>query len=96
MVADIFLSRALINNKIDNYHNENHNTGNFLRDNNMILKLILSILMLFKVRDISESSGNSSKPHCFELYAAGNEVIKACKTDADGKVVEGNKALIRR
>ena len=30
-----------------------------------------------------------SKPHCFELFAAGNEVIKACKTDSDGKVVEG-------
>jgi len=39
---------------------------------------------------MSETSGGSSKPHCFELYSAlGNEVIKACKTDADGKVVEG-------
>lgn len=30
------------------------------------------------------------KPHCFELYAAGSEFIKACKTDSEGKVVEGN------
>lgn len=29
------------------------------------------------------------KPHCFELYAAGSEFIKACKTDSEGKVVEG-------
>lgn len=31
------------------------------------------------------------KPHCFELYAAGSEFIKACKTDSEGKVVEGNE-----
>ena len=31
-----------------------------------------------------------SKPHCFELYSSVNEVIKACKTDSEGKVVEGN------
>jgi len=30
-----------------------------------------------------------NKPHCFELYATNNEVIKACKTDSEGKVVEG-------
>ena len=34
-------------------------------------------------------TADRSKPHCFELFAAGNEVIKACKTDSDGKVVEG-------
>ena len=38
-----------------------------------------------RVREVAERS----KPHCFELFAAGNEVIKACKTDSDGKVVEG-------
>ena len=30
-----------------------------------------------------------NKPHCFELFATNNEVIKACKTDSEGKVVEG-------
>ena len=34
-------------------------------------------------------TADRSKQHCFELFAAGNEVIKACKTDSDGKVVEG-------
>lgn len=29
------------------------------------------------------------KPHCFELYATGTDFIKACKTDSEGKVVEG-------
>ena len=38
-----------------------------------------------------EVSTERNKPHCFELYSAGNEVIKACKTDSEGKVVEGNK-----
>ena len=37
-------------------------------------------------------AADRSKPHCFELFAAsGNEVIKACKTDSEGKVVEGIK-----
>lgn len=31
------------------------------------------------------------KQHCFELYASGGaDFIKACKTDSEGKVVEGN------
>lgn len=42
-------------------------------------------LRLFRVREVADRS----KPHCFELFAAGNEVIKACKTDSEGKVVEG-------
>ena len=41
-----------------------------------------------------EVSTERNKPHCFELYSAGNEVIKACKTDSEGKVVEGNKIKI--
>ena len=40
-----------------------------------------------RVRDVIDRS----KPHCFELFSAGNEVIKACKTDSEGKVVEGEK-----
>jgi len=39
-----------------------------------------------RVREVPDRS----KPHCFELYSADNEVIKACKTDSEGKVVEGD------
>ena len=39
-----------------------------------------------RVREVTERS----KQHCFELFSANNEVIKACKTDSEGKVVEGN------
>lgn len=34
-------------------------------------------------------STDKSKPHCFELYATTNDIIKACKVDKEGKVVEG-------
>lgn len=37
------------------------------------------------MREVSDRN----KPHCFELYASGSEFIKACKTDSEGKVVEG-------
>ena len=42
-----------------------------------------------RVREVSDRS----KQHCFELFSANNEVIKACKTDSEGKVVEGKKTL---
>lgn len=29
------------------------------------------------------------RPNCFEIHSNGNDFIKACKTDSDGKVVEG-------
>ena len=38
-----------------------------------------------KVREVTDRN----KPHCFELYASGSDFIKACKTDSEGKVVEG-------
>lgn len=40
-----------------------------------------------EVREVSDRH----KPHCFELYAAPGttDFIKACKTDSEGKVVEG-------
>lgn len=35
------------------------------------------------VREIQDRS----KPHCFELFATGGaDIIKACKTDSEGKV----------
>ena len=47
------------------------------------------------VREIPDSK--SSKPNTFELYSAlgSGEVIKACKTDADGKVNEGRHTYYR-
>jgi len=44
-----------------------------------------------KVREITDRN----KEHCFELFSAGNEVIKACKTDSEGKVVEGKHTVYR-
>lgn len=36
------------------------------------------------------------KHHCFELYASGGaDFIKACKTDSEGKVVEGKHTVYR-
>ena len=36
------------------------------------------------------------KPHCFELIATGGaDFIKACKTDSDGRVVEGKHSVYR-
>ncbi|XP_072040455.1 cytohesin-1-like isoform X2 [Amphiura filiformis] len=45
-----------------------------------------------QIREVEDKS----KQHCFELYASdGREIIKACKTDADGKVVEGKHQTYR-
>jgi len=35
------------------------------------------------------------KSHCFELYATSTDFIKACKTDSEGKVVEGKHTVYR-
>ena len=43
-----------------------------------------------QVREVSDRN----KPHCFELHAANNDVIKACKTDSEGKVVEGQPTTL--
>lgn len=47
------------------------------------------------VREISDSK--SAKPNSFELYSSlgPDEVIKACKTDSDGKVNEGRHTYYR-
>lgn len=44
-----------------------------------------------QVRDVPERS----KPYCFELYSANNTTIKACKTDHEGKVIEGKHNVYR-
>ncbi|XP_024251771.1 cytohesin-1 isoform X2 [Oncorhynchus tshawytscha] len=40
---------------------------------------------------------DSKKPNCFELFIPDHrdQVIKACKTEADGRVVEGNHTFYR-
>ncbi|KAL3967939.1 CD3Z antigen, zeta polypeptide [Sarotherodon galilaeus] len=40
---------------------------------------------------------DSKKPNCFELFIPNHkdQVIKACKTEADGRVVEGNHTFYR-
>ncbi|KAA0725014.1 SEC7 and coiled-coil domain-containing protein 1 [Triplophysa tibetana] len=45
------------------------------------------------IREVEESK----KPNCFELFIPDNkdQVIKACKTEADGRVVEGNHTFYR-
>lgn len=44
-----------------------------------------------RVREVADRG----KQHCFELYSSVNEVIKACKTDSEGKVVEGKHSVYR-
>jgi len=46
---------------------------------------------------VRECNERGSKQHCFELFsdAGHSEVIKACKTDADGKVIEGRHTVYR-
>lgn len=42
------------------------------------------------VREIHDRS----KPHCFELFATGGaDIIKACKTDSEGKVSTQDKKM---
>lgn len=42
-------------------------------------------------------SPSSAPQNCFELYIpdSKDQVIKACKTEADGRVVEGNHTVYR-
>lgn len=49
--------------------------------NNKIL--MLTLFAILQVREIHDRS----KPNCFELFATGGaDIIKACKTDSEGKV----------
>jgi len=36
----------------------------------------------------------ANKPHCFEIHSNGTDLIKACKTDSEGKVVEGTQLQV--
>ncbi|XP_046979108.1 cytohesin-1 isoform X1 [Nymphalis io] len=42
------------------------------------------------------AASDRQRPHCLELYASGGaDLIKACKTDSEGKVVEGKHTVYR-
>ena len=43
---------------------------------------------------VREVAGDRGKPNSFELFSASNDVIKACKTDSEGKVIEGQDDLL--
>lgn len=45
--------------------------------------------------DIREMSDRGGRQHVFELYSAIGEVIKACKTDTEGRVIEGRHTVYR-
>jgi len=38
---------------------------------------------------VREVTASGHRLHCFEIHSDGSDVIKACKTDSEGKVVEG-------
>lgn len=44
-----------------------------------------------QIRDVQDRS----KENCFELYSVNNALIKACKTDSEGKVIEGKHSVYR-
>lgn len=66
----------------------------------MVVLVVLSGIIPLEnvgVREMDDSASSKSKQrYCFELYATdGSEVIKACKTDSDGRVVEGKHSVYR-
>lgn len=56
-----------------------------------------STLSLSPTLTLSPSTGAVFPQNCFELYNPNHkgQVIKACKTEADGRVVEGNHVVYR-
>uniref|UniRef100_A0A3B5LPN3 Cytohesin 1a n=1 Tax=Xiphophorus couchianus TaxID=32473 RepID=A0A3B5LPN3_9TELE len=52
---------------------------------------------IIPLENLSIREVEDKKPHCFELFIPDNkdQVIKACKTEADGRVVEGNHTFYR-
>ncbi|KAK3090284.1 hypothetical protein FSP39_010619 [Pinctada imbricata] len=43
---------------------------------------------------VQEVTEKGSKPFCFELYTSSNDIIKACKVNKEGRVVEGKLSLL--
>ncbi|CAG00220.1 unnamed protein product, partial [Tetraodon nigroviridis] len=52
---------------------------------------------IIPLENLSVKEVEDKKPNCFELFIPDNkdQVIKACKTEADGRVVEGNHTFYR-
>ncbi|UXI21470.1 epididymal secretory protein E1-like [Sarcoptes scabiei] len=45
--------------------------------------------------DIREISDRGGRQHCFEVFSPISDVIKACKTDTEGRVIEGRHSVYR-
>lgn len=45
--------------------------------------------------DVKEISDRGGRQFCFELYSPIGDVIKACKTDTEGRVIEGRHTVYR-
>lgn len=43
----------------------------------------------------SQEMDSGKRPHAFELYSPNSDVIKACKTDSNGQLVEGQHAAYK-
>uniref|UniRef100_T2M6C3 Cytohesin-2 n=1 Tax=Hydra vulgaris TaxID=6087 RepID=T2M6C3_HYDVU len=42
-----------------------------------------------------QENNDFRKKYCFEIFASGGSIIKACKTESDGKVVSGHHDIYR-
>lgn len=47
------------------------------------------IIPLENIRVREVGADKTNKPNCFEIHSGNHEIIKACKLDSEGKVVEG-------
>ncbi len=45
-----------------------------------------------QVRELQEKA----RPNGFEIYSVNDQIIKACKTDSEGKVIEGIAIFLGR
>lgn len=53
------------------------------------------IIPLENIRVREVGADKTNKPNCFEIHSGNHEIIKACKLDSEGKVVEGKHTVYR-
>lgn len=53
------------------------------------------IIPLENIRVREVNADKTNKPNCFEIHSGNHEIIKACKLDSEGKVVEGKHTVYR-
>lgn len=68
-----------------------------MEDSKKPVNIRFTVLTRFKTVLSGYIVPRASSQNCFELFIANNkdQVIKACKTEADGRVVEGNHTVYR-